>query len=84
MGYFLPEIFFDKPIFSCNNHRWMIELPPARNSPAIRNITNLAVTSHRVNSSEIVDHIYDIIEKLQKICFNMNLFFGKKVRRGEN
>lgn len=67
--------------FCASNHhlRWMIELPPSRTAPTIRNVTNLAVTSHFVNNSEIVDHIYDIIEKLQKICFNMNLFFGKKV-----
>lgn len=67
-------------VFCAFNHlRWMIELPPSRTAPTIRNVTNLAVTSRHVNSSEIIDHIYDIIEKLQKICFNMNLFFGKKV-----
>lgn len=57
----------------------MIELPSVPMKLA-RNVMQVSSSANISNSTEVVENIYEIVETIQKICSNMNSYFGKKVK----
>lgn len=57
----------------------MIELPSAP-MMQVKNLTRVSSSANIANSTDFVENIYEIVETIQKICSNMNSYFGKKVK----
>ena len=75
----LPLIF----AFDYTQFRWMIRLQSTQKM-TIKNHSEVKISTISVDSPKVFENIYDVIETLQKICSNMNSYFGKKVTKQTN